>query len=52
MWNNTVHSFPNKRAEYDYNDDEHRYEGIISRVNKALFLVFQFVGGHPHGFHY
>ena len=52
MWNNTVHSLPNKRAEYDYNDDEHKYERIISGVNKALFLVFQFVGGHPHGFHY
>ena len=25
------------RAEYDFNDDEHKYERIISGVNKALF---------------
>lgn len=37
MWNKIVHSLPNNRAEYDFNDDEHKYERIISGVNKALF---------------
>ena len=37
MWNKMVHSLPNKRAECDFNDDERKYERIISGVNKALF---------------
>ena len=37
MWNKIVHSLPNNRVEYDFNDDEHKYERIISGVNKALF---------------